>query len=77
MKNFTVQIDDKLDHLLDQMKESLGKTSRAEVFRLGLALLKMAIEARDRGEKIAIANSEDRVVKEILIPGQELVGGAR
>lgn len=68
MKTFTVNIDDKLDNVLDELKASMGQTSRAEVFRLAVTLLKLAEEANRQGLKLAIADDE-KVRKEILLPG--------
>ncbi len=39
-KTFTVGIDENLDRTIDELKEKFGKTSRADVFRMGIALLK-------------------------------------
>ena len=69
MKTFTVSIDERLDRALDELKASLGKTSRAEVFRLAITLLKVADEARREGLRLAIADKQGKVQKEILIPG--------
>ena len=69
MKTFTVSIDERLDRALDELKESMGKTSRAEVFRLAVTLLKIADEARQEGLKLAIADKQGKVQREILIPG--------
>lgn len=69
MKTFTVGIDERLDRALDELKDSLGKTSRAEVFRLAVTLLKIADEARQEGLRLAIADKQGKVHKEILIPG--------
>jgi hypothetical protein len=69
MKTFTVSIDERLDRALDELKLSLGKTSRAEVFRLAVTLLKIADEARQEGLKLAIADRQGKVQREILIPG--------
>jgi hypothetical protein len=69
MKTFTVSIDERLDRALDELKLSLGKTSRAEVFRLAVTLLKIADEARQEGLKLAIADRHGKVQREILIPG--------
>lgn len=68
-KTFTVSIDARLDRALDDLRSSLGKSSRADVFRLAITLLKLADEARQRGQKLTIADQDDRVVKEILLPG--------
>jgi hypothetical protein len=69
MKTFTVSIDERLDRALDELKLSLGKTSRAEVFRLAVTLLKIADEARQEGLKLTIADRQGKVQREILIPG--------
>jgi metal-responsive CopG/Arc/MetJ family transcriptional regulator len=69
MKTFTVSIDERLDRALDELKISLGKTSRAEVFRLAVTLLKVADEARQEGLRLAIADKQGRIQREILIPG--------
>ena len=68
-KTFTVSIDARLDQALDDLRASLGKSSRADVFRLAITLLKLADEARQRGQKLVIADQDDRVIKEILLPG--------
>jgi metal-responsive CopG/Arc/MetJ family transcriptional regulator len=68
-KTFTVSIDARLDKALDDLRASLGKSSRADVFRLAITLLKLADEARQRGQKLVIADQDDRVLKEILLPG--------
>jgi metal-responsive CopG/Arc/MetJ family transcriptional regulator len=68
-KTFTVSIDARLDRALDELRASLGKSSRADVFRLAITLLKLADEARQRGQKLVIADQDDRVLKEILLPG--------
>jgi len=73
MKTFTVSIDERLDRALDELKASMGKTSRAEVFRLAVTLLKIADEARQEGLKLAIADKQGKVQREILIPGCDLV----
>jgi hypothetical protein len=68
-KTFTASIDVRLDQALDELRSSLGKSSRADVFRLAITLLKLADEARQRGQKLVIADQDDRVIKEILLPG--------
>ncbi len=68
-KTFTVSIDAKFDRVLNDLKVALGKPSRAEVCRLAVALLKLAVDARANGQKVVIANNDDVVIKEILLPG--------
>jgi len=68
MKTFTVSIDSRLDQTLDELKQSLGKTSRADVFRLAVTLLKLADEARQEGLKLALAK-QGKIEREIVLPG--------
>ncbi len=67
-KTFTVGIDENLDKTIDDLKEKFGKTSRADVFRMGIALLKVAAEARERDLKLTVSDENDVVRKEIVLP---------
>lgn len=67
-KTFTVGIDDVMDKTIDELKEKFGKTSRADVFRMGIALLKVAADARDRQLKLTVSDQNDVVKKEIVLP---------
>lgn len=67
-KTFTVGIDESLDKTIDELKEKFGKTSRADVFRMGIALLKVAAEARDKDLKLTVSDQDDVVKKEIVLP---------
>jgi len=67
-KTFTVGIDETLDKTIDELKEKLGKTSRADVFRMGIALLKVAAEAKERNMKLTVSDQDDVVRKEIVLP---------
>ena len=67
-KTFTVGIDEKLDRTIDELKEKFGKTSRADVFRMGIALLKVAADAKERNLKLTVSDSDDVVKKEIVLP---------
>ncbi len=67
-KTFTVGIDENLDRTIDELKDKFGKTSRADVFRMGIALLKVAAEARERDLKLTVSDANDVVKKEIVLP---------
>ena len=67
-KTFTVGIDENLDKTIDELKDKFGKTSRADVFRMGIALLKVAAEARERDLKLTVSDANDVVKKEIVLP---------
>ena len=66
MKTFTVSIDNNLDRTLDDLRMKLGKTSRADVFRTAIGLLEVAQDAKARGFKLAVADVEDNIRKEIV-----------
>lgn len=67
-KTFTVGIDESLDKTIDELKEKFGKTSRADVFRMGIALLKVAADAREQDMKLTVSDKHDVVRKEIVLP---------
>jgi metal-responsive CopG/Arc/MetJ family transcriptional regulator len=62
-KTFTVGIDENLDRTIDELKEKFGKTSRADVFRMGIALLKVAAEAKNGTLTITLPKSPDMQTK--------------
>lgn len=68
MKNFTIAIDSKLNTTLEDLKQSTGKTSKAEVFRLAITLLKIAHDAKQEGLKLTLSDEKDCVRKEIVLP---------
>jgi hypothetical protein len=69
MKTFSICIDERIDQALDNLRKQLGKPSRAEVFRMAVALLKLAGEAKEKGHKLTICDQSDHIVKEIILPG--------
>ena len=64
---FSVSIDSELDQLLSQLKVKLHKSSKEDTFRLAIALLKTASKVRDDGLKLAIANDNNDVLREIVL----------
>jgi len=66
-KTFTVGIDEKTDECMDRLKAAFHRTSKADVFRMGIALLNVAHEANEKGHRLTISDSSDTVIKEIVI----------
>ena len=64
---FTMQMSDEMDRMLDELKEFFGKPSKAETVRLGIALLKIASDARKEGKNFSVVY-EDGHVENILFP---------
>ena len=67
MKTFTMKIDDKCDQVLEDLKRKFGRTSKAEVFRLAIAMLKIVAEGRDDGFRMVLVKNGS-LEKEIVIP---------
>lgn len=68
MRTFTLKIDSNLEDVLDQLKKDLGKTSRADVFRLAIALLKISVDGKKNGLRIVTANKNNEIEQEIVLP---------
>jgi hypothetical protein len=67
MKTFTLSVDTRIDEVLEDLKVALGKPSRAEVVRLAVALLNLAVDARRRGLKLVLTDG-DEIGREIPLP---------
>ncbi len=67
MPKLTLQFNDKLDAILSELavKEGLPKT---QVVRRAIALLRFVETEKEKGNKLAIADKDDRVLKEIVSP---------
>lgn len=67
MAMFSMNFDAKADATLAELQRKLGASSKAEVMRTAVALLKVAQEGRDRGWKVTLSNDKDVVQKEIVV----------
>ena len=52
--------------LLDLSRET--NRSMTELIRLGVGLLKIALEAARNNQKLVVTTSDDRAIKEIVLP---------
>lgn len=68
MPTFTVNIDDTLDGNLNTLKKKLHQKTKAETFRLALALLKIAVDARDDDLKVVLADKNGEIKQELVLP---------
>ncbi|MDO8584872.1 MAG: hypothetical protein Q7R85_01985 [bacterium] len=68
MKMFTMQVDDKVDALLEELRVAFGKKSKAAVFRMAIALLNEAKKAKDEGKRLVISSRDAKsILKELVI----------
>ncbi len=65
MAKYTLQMNDKLEELLEELAEKEG-ISKAQVIRRSLTLLKLAEEQIENGYQLALTK-EGQVSKEILL----------
>lgn len=69
----TFKFDEKLTEVIEELKKNSGATSKSEVIRRAIALMKVAQDAHERGEKIVIRSGGDNAEgktseREIVIP---------
>lgn len=63
--NFDVSAE--LDQTLDRLVKQTGSSSKSEVLRRAIALMDVAAEAKQKGEKVVIADKDRIPVAEIII----------
>lgn len=64
----TFKFDPKLTAIIEQLKESSSASSKAEVVRRAITLLKVAQDAIDRGEELVLVRREDKSQTRIILP---------
>jgi len=65
-KRMNLEVSEEFDATLELLKNRMGKTSKAEVIRSAITLLKYAKDQEDQGGQLAIAKEGD-IDKEIVI----------
>ena len=61
MPAITVNLDEEMSTLVDELKQHIGASSKADVFRQALALLDLAVEAEEGDGSLAIVDDKDKV----------------
>jgi len=67
----TFKFDEKLTDTLNELKETTSASSKSEVVRRAIALLKVVQDASNNGDEILLVhNSEggERIQKQIILP---------
>lgn len=66
----TFKFDEKLTRTLDELKTATGASSKAEIVRRAIALLKVVQEATEEGGEVVIRNShgDDKRERVIVMP---------
>jgi predicted transcriptional regulator len=61
----TVEISPELYQILEDLSEK-AHTSKSEIFRKGLSLMELAINAKMQGQKLGITDKDRNVLVEIV-----------
>jgi hypothetical protein len=67
MGKYTMNLTDKQEHLLDDLREPLGVTTRAEVIRKGLSLAKLYADIRAQGHELVVMDAQGKPLERIRV----------
>ena len=68
MPRVSFDVNEKFQEDFEKLVELTNSSSKAEVFRKAIALLKIATEAQQKGEKLMITDKERKPITEIILP---------
>ena len=66
-KRVNFDVTPELDSVINELTIKTGSSSKAELMRRAIALMKVATDAKEHGEKVVIANSDREPISEILV----------
>jgi len=66
MPTFTARINDDMSRLMSDLQRKFGMSSKAEVLRYAIALLKVAAEGEANGERLALVNG--KTIQRVMLP---------
>lgn len=67
MKATNFRFDEKTTELLDELRRKNNTATKSEVVRKALALLDIASDAKNNGDKILIVNQDGTSQREVLL----------
>ena len=67
MPRLSFDVNEQFQEDFEKLVESTNSSSKAEAFRRAIALLKVAVEAQKKGEKLMIADENRQPITEIII----------
>jgi Arc/MetJ-type ribon-helix-helix transcriptional regulator len=68
MPRVSFDVNEQFQEDFEKLVELTNSSSKAEVFRRAIALLKIATEAQVKGEKLMIADENRQPITEIVLP---------
>ena len=64
----TFKFDQRLTDTIEELKQSSHATSKSEIVRRAIALLKLVQDAKENGERLVLVADEDGREREIVLP---------
>jgi hypothetical protein len=68
LRAWSVVMDAGLYKIFCGLVRRLGQSNRADIFRLAITILNIAVEAREHGAHVAITDSNGTFIREIVLP---------
>ncbi len=66
MPKYTIQFSKRTDRDLERLAKALGVSSKADVVRKAVNLLRYVLEEQKAGGKLIVENSRDKTKKELV-----------
>ncbi len=67
MSRINFDVSPELDQTIERLVKQTGSASKSELLRRAIALMEVAAEAKQKGEKVVIADKNRKLVAEVLV----------
>jgi len=67
MARINFDVSPELDQTIEKLVKQTGSASKSELLRRAIALMEVASEAKQKGEKVVIADKDRKPLAEVLV----------
>lgn len=67
MARINFDVSPELDQTIEKLVKQTGSASKSELLRRAIALMEVAAEAKQKGEKVVIADRHRKPIAEVLV----------
>lgn len=67
MPTLTFNVADDMDKLLEDLKKEMGKTSKGEVMRVAISVLKVLQDAKAKKQEFGIDTDNDGKIEKLIV----------
>lgn len=67
MARINFDVSPELDQTIEKLVKQTGSASKSELLRRAIALMQVAADAKQKGEKVVIADKNRKPVAEVLV----------